>query len=637
MDECFEPDSLAKKAAEVQDKKEAKARDKAEAEAQDDAERKRDEEDQAPYEPSEESAMTIQKEKTATQKETMPVSLSQFKKIYQHWCYENSLHYTQDTIRIKAAIIQHYARKDFFGKDQTNYVKIIPKDVTRITHLKWKPGFVSRVFLAAYSCDEDEVESGKKVKGEALRRRNSIQEHEDAISKTKWDRSLKPLIRDQRRFEILPLLPLETQRTNQQYGRKFNVNCLWRMFVFECIDESESDQDYVTWRDPGHNLSQGDARDNLTMEIGLQEWLKIKGCAHKFEDKFDDKAYKAAVIDEFGWGPNLDGARNQVQQICIRKIQGTELIIDKRSKAQTPNCSFYFWNFLDVAIHQAVCVAVPALLLIRLLQMQFLYSRTLASVNGAEPLMWYDGLHHGVSTEMFSLYGKHVIPLFYVTLLALICYLAFIFLRMLRHYCDHGENTKACGFRWGKLISLLGGYLLGVFSFAFTSYILLVLAWSLMAAILSPSEYLVYGVAVAVGVLVIAFAFSALKSTVATFIDALKHGLRQKVQKQLDMAVKERAVSNAERVRTNKPISDTETGEFSPEHLFAALNVKEDGKLTKEDFRKFFDDLDMKLDDKRLDTLIAIVDENNDNLIDSEVCTTCLRVMLQPFMVLLLL
>ena len=116
------------------------------------------------------------------------------------------------------------------------------------------------------------------------------------------------------------------------------------------------------------------------------------------------------------------------------------------------------------------------------------------------------------------------------------------------------------------------------------------------------------------------------------FTDALRGGLREKMLEVLDAAMKEKERKIVTRVRKNKPMTSLADGEFTPEALFDVLNVREDGKLTKEDFEKFFRDLDLKIDESRLEILMAICDQNDDNLIDAKVCMQIyLLVVLQSF------
>ena len=645
MDECFEEDALAIAENEQKDKAKKKAEEGEESTRYIDKIDVDNPLKEKPDEVSDESSLTIQAPKdhkilSSEGRRTVPVSLGNFKKIYQHYCYENSLQPTINTAELRENIINHYTKKDFFGKYQTNHVKIPVFDVARVIHRKWKPDFVSKVFLGAYSSD------GLTPADRALRLK-----HEEAIRGTRWEEeevSIDP------RFEHLGLLPIGNLMSTR-HERRTQAMCLWRFFMFDCTAKSTSDEDYITWTDPGHNLSLGDPRDDLTMEVGLKEWLQSNGIYYKLEEAekqhakltnpqgsekqdfklFDSREYREDVKAEL----DTRNSKLEFKEVKVWKIMGTELITsrDPEKSSKLPPCSFFFWKPLDVFIHYCLWAGIPLMIVIRLLEMQFLYAKTMAPLYDNEPLMWYHPLKSGMDSwnfnqddGIFNLWGKEVVHFFHGFVIALGCYFVFVFVRLLRHYMEVG-SVKSFTVNWTKVVSKTGGYIMRACAFAFLVYVFLVIVWSVMAAVLSPSDYLVYGVAVGTGVVVVLVAAASLQSLVSTFIDAMTGGLRKKMAEVLDAAMKEKERKNSTRVRNHKPMAH---GEFTPEALFDALNVREDGILTKEDFEKFFKDLELKIDEGRIEILMAICDQNDDEVVDRKVCMQiCLLVVLQSLKV----
>jgi len=139
--------------------------------------------------------------------------------------------------------------------------------------------------------------------------------------------------------------------------------------------------------------------------------------------------------------------------------------------------------------------------------------------------------------------------------------------------------------------------------------------------VLSPEEYLVYGVAVAVGGAVVAATYTHLGKAATTFRKLLSLG----VTSQMNQAVAAAAIQQAEQRGEiiGEPVKAADDEEkFDARDLFNLLNQDEDNTLSIAEFKGLFDLLDINLSEEKQNLLVAICDDDCSQTIDQEEFTS---------------
>ena len=316
----------------------------------------------------------------------------------------------------------------------------------------------------------------------------------DTVNESEWSEQNRCL----NESSILACLdPLPDRAYRNTEVNQFDSPCLWREFIRETTVQVDNPHDYITWKDPGHNLSLGHVGDDLTFKVGMGVWLEYKRLgrlASKFE--WDPKS-RQEVANEFGF---------DVREVVIRKLDGI-LLKRKYSAAQVPNITFFCWNMIDVLSHVLILWSIPIFLIIRANQMQYTWAQTIAPITGGEPFYWYHLFKHG--NNPFSFDDKRILPLVFVVAWTVSIYFVLISLRMLFHYLEFSSIgfssmiiryvfcnfLKAFGMcsRYGSTFKRSESVC--ATAIAFFGYLALACVWVVLAAVISPEDYMVYGVA----------------------------------------------------------------------------------------------------------------------------------------------
>jgi len=290
----------------------------------------------------------------------------------------------------------------------------------------------------------------------------------------------------------------------------------------------------------------------------------------------------------------------------VKRVDG--LRIKKHFNTSKANgCMWYLWLMLDVVLHFSVLIAPSVFLISRALQMQYNYSVTMAPLTDNHlPLMWYNVLE---GPELKACMGKYVLPSATIIVLESLGYLGLALLRMLIHYCELPEHGYSGCFmlcvRW--LFSWFIQFQLWVF----ITYVFLVMTWAILAAVLNPQEYLVVGVAVAVGVIIVAITFKQLLQAAAQFkslvSEAFSRNCAASIHQSLSSVGHGDLSSGAETAR-----------EFDARELFSMLNTDGDDVLSIEEFKGLFTTLNIDISEEKQDKLLALCDIDCSDTIDEE-------------------
>lgn len=271
---------------------------------------------------------------------------------------------------------------------------------------------------------------------------------------------------------------------------------------------------------------------------------------------------------------------------------------------------------VDVTLHLSILFAIPGILLIRALQCQYNYSQTFAALDSNAPLMWYDILSRGTQGMHMvdGWYGKYVLPAVKVLVMEVICYLCFAVVRMACHYIEPPNGT------FKRVVNWVFAIVLYFQTWLMLVYVMLVCVWATLAAVLSPKEYLVYGVAIGVGVVVITLTYKQLSKAVATFHSLISFALQDAMKVAIDKAAQHQAKKGVAMQDADKSgIADmNEDGKFDARDLFHLLNKDDDDVLSIDEFKNLFTELDIEMSDEKQDMLLAICDIDGSGTIDEE-------------------
>jgi len=194
-------------------------------------------------------------------------------------------------------------------------------------------------------------------------------------------------------------------------------------------------------------------------------------------------------------------------------------------------------------------------------------------------------------------------------------------IRMIIHYCEIPES--ACGGYFGPIFRVLFSFVLQFQVMLFGLYVFLIFTWSLLAAVLNPEVYLVYGVAVTVIVVVITMTYNQLMLACSGFKSLISVQLDKQMKQAMDAAVAEQARKAGVFDHGDAMDSDINgDGIFDARDLFHMLNRNEDGTmddvLTIDEFRELFVALNIDISEEKQDKLLALCDIDCSETIDEE-------------------
>jgi len=267
---------------------------------------------------------------------------------------------------------------------------------------------------------------------------------------------------------------------------------------------------------------------------------------------------------------------------------------------------WYLMELLTVLAHVGIMLAPPAVCVPVALEAQQTYALTTAAP-GTDPLMW-----HHVLRSVPDLSGKHVALSAGIILWVNAAYVAATLLRISAHYLEldiRGRLAWAIrkGFAW-----VLMAYLCLVIG-----YCALVAIWFSLAAVIDPSRFLPYGVAVVVVVAVSIVLWKSMRKAA----EGLRQAVRRSFQRQLDLSFSSSGLKGlpppvgSVRKRpgkapgTEKDEEQQEAREgVRPEDIFDALNTNEDETLSLGEFQELFRRVDLPLGERRRQRLFAYCD-----------------------------
>lgn len=368
---------------------------------------------------------------------------------------------------------------------------------------------------------------------------------------------------------------------------------------------AENKRNYIVYRPAAHGLVLGHIRDDLTMQDSYTLW-----CAkHDIPEEFCQLPLYTDVAREFSLGYMLRQ---------IKRIDGLYVKVQFGENASMP-IGWYGWMAVDTMVHFICLFTVPMIIAIRAVQMQYMYSLTMAPLFSQEPLMWYHVLEGGPDgvNNMLGWWGKYVLPTVKVIVIQTLAYLVLATLRMFIHFAEIANPTII------KFVEVPVKYIFAavlVFqTWLSAMYIVLVLTWALLAAVLSPQDYLVYGVAVAVGGAVIAATHQHLTTAAESFSKLMSQSINDEMNKAVAAAATAQAEKRGEIVDAEQvAATDDEEHEFDARDLFHLLNDDEDATLDLNEFKALFELLDIAISDDKQDLLFALCDDDCSGCINEE-------------------
>jgi len=386
----------------------------------------------------------------------------------------------------------------------------------------------------------------------------------------------------------------------------FDYNNVWKNhFIRSCCEITGCENDYILWKPSGHGLVLGRSSDDVPFKMAYSAWL----AAHSLDAEKCNLPRRSEVVHDLG----LE-ARSKV--LC--RIDGLSFKTEFNTSSVTMPLRWWVWEAFDVLLSFSVLFAIPMLLIIRAIQCQYSYSMTFAAITDGDamPLMWYDILAEGL-TGMDAWHGKFVLPAVRIIVIEVLCYLGCAVFRMVFHYCEFPNGIVK------NMVNYSFQFVLYFQTWVMLVYIMLVMVWAVLAAVLSPKDYLVYGVAIGVGGVVVAATYKELTKATATFqslmVFALQDAMKTAVNKAAHHQAQSRIEGSAMQDADKSDIADTnDDGEFNARDLFHLLNKDDDDVLSVDEFKNLFTELDIEMSEERQDMLLAICDIDGSGEIDQE-------------------
>ena len=361
-------------------------------------------------------------------------------------------------------------------------------------------------------------------------------------------------------------------------GDWFDHNMAWKNhFVADCCEITGNENDYILWEAPGHGIVLGRSSDDVPFKMAYTAWLSAHSLSHEkctLPERMD-------AVYELGL---------ETRCKILRRIDGLSFKTQMSTADMKMPLSWWIWEAFDVMLHLSVLFVIPLLLLVRAMQCQYSYSTTFAAIDdGPGPLMWYDILSNGLA-NMDSWHGKFVLPAVKYIVIEVIAYLCCAVTRMVFHYLELKTGSTK-----GILTVVNYAFLFVLYfqTWVMLVYIMLVLVWAVLAAVLSPKDYLVYGVAMGVGGVVVAMTYKELTKAVKTFQslmgcalqNAMKVAVMKAAQLQAQERMKERPEGSAMQEPSKSGVADVnDDGDFDANDLFHLLNKDDDDVLSIDEF-----------------------------------------------------
>jgi len=244
-----------------------------------------------------------------------------------------------------------------------------------------------------------------------------------------------------------------------------------------------------------------------------------------------------------------------------------------------------------------------------------------AGVNGQAPLLWIDILNAGPPSD------RYVTMLPKVVAIEALAFIACTFLRMVLSYTGLPNSNPVVWATKSVYALFLACHL--VF---FASYIGVISCWFVLAAVLEPSKFLPYGVAVLVIVLVASTishqmlaAASKFKKKLFTAFDAMMQMKMktaiEKLERELwiQAAAADGSLASEVEVEGHEAAAQPERKEhISPADLFMALDKDGNDQMSMAEFREMFALLQLNLSESQQDQLFAYCDVDTNGTISSK-------------------
>lgn len=381
--------------------------------------------------------------------------------------------------------------------------------------------------------------------------------------------------------------------------------------VQECCDIYDPEQfdRTIQWAPPGHGLVLGKVSDDVSLSVAFELW-----CSNKGVDISDlPHPRPRDMVDMFGVS---------ITSNIVRRVDGLRLRTHFDPKMAKRSCNWYVWEAVDVILHFTVLMILPSILMYRSLEMQYVYSYTMAPIGVDEteispPVMWYNL----INSKGYD--GLYMLPLVTVIMVESLVYLGLAILRMSIDYLELGDDL--CFGIFGRPFRMAFGYLLHFQMWLFGIYIGLAVTWSLLAALLNPEVYLVHGVAATCGIVIIVLTYKQMMFAANVFrscvTDALNDQMKTAVQKTLQAASKKGDFGRDGSLFAHGDGADgdlTGDGQFDARDLFHILNQDGDDTLSIEEFKNLFTALQIDISQEKQDMLLAVCDLDCSGTIDEE-------------------
>jgi len=380
-----------------------------------------------------------------------------------------------------------------------------------------------------------------------------------------------------------------------------------------------------------------DGNTKLGFRPQLYEWCKTN-MLHLPEEFLDGTA----------WDTCLPKGVDLYDNLTVRQLRGLRWKVGGRPKV---SANWFFIQCLTVTLHLFLFFVPSILFVFYAFIMQNMWGVLMSPVggiDGKDPVLWLDVARHDLGASS----DKYLIDTVQIVLWGHVAFMAATVPRLIIYYLEikkGGVLVKA--FKW------LYAIILFLHLLTFSTYAGVLGCWFILAAVLYPSKFLPYGIAVLIIVVVAVTmwtqmmeAAKALKEKLLTaFHFALQMRLRmamKRLQKQAFVASiaekKPLASSFEDKTQDEAPTAtdpDKEK-EITPQDLFYALQSemesddpnKPPATLSMEDFEHIFELLDLNITENQKDQLFAFCDVDCSGDISEQEFVTGWELMVQIFL-----
>ena len=294
--------------------------------------------------------------------------------------------------------------------------------------------------------------------------------------------------------------------------------------------------------------------------------------------------------------------------------------------------SWYLIELCTVALHAGSMLVIPLVVIYYAFHMQHIWALLMCppdGIHGTWPALWYDLFNsYLVWSPSFDTVepgeadqNRHTLLLVRMICVEAVAFMALAILRLTLHYLSFPPSRAVRIFKAAFGV-VLGLHILWVFS-----YIGVISAWLILAAILQPTKFLPFGMAVLVVGVVAVSTYSTMTGAAAK----LKEKVEEAVNRLLQMKMRA-AIEKIEREAWEKLIElegglasdlDEQTPEekakldemkeksiddVTPLDIFMAVNTEGKDHLKMKDFKRIFELLELDITEAQKEQLFAFCD-----------------------------